>query len=133
MRNNRRGARAESERQVHYLASRFTGEHGGEDEREVGDANADAGELMRVDDGGKVGAAAVQAGGFGEKIIILGKENATEGGGAEQEVGIGQTGGAIILRGENIETFAAKCPRDGEGHMDIHVERLAHRASAALI
>ena len=33
----------------------------------------------------------------------------------------------------SIVAFAAERPRDGEGDMDIHVERLAHRAAAALI
>ena len=73
-----------------HLAARFVREHGGEDEREVGDANADAGELMRIDYGGKGGAGVVEPGGFGEKVIVLGKEDAPEGTGAEQEVGIGR-------------------------------------------
>ena len=113
--------RADSERQVQHLAARFVREHGSEDEREVGDANTDAGELVRVNDGGKGGTGAVQPGGFREKVIVLRKEHAPEGTGAEQDVGIGQAGGAVVLSGEDIVAFASERPRDGEGDMDIHV------------
>ena len=104
---------------MNHLAALFVREYGGEDKGEVSDANADAGELMRIDDGGKRGAGVVEPGGFGEKVIVLSSENAPEGGGAAHVVG-GRRSGLTGAFGENFLRAGIEHSRG----MDAHREEL---------
>lgn len=63
---------------------------------------------------------------FGQEVVVLGDQNATESPGAVEDVWIPESLGTIFLGGDNVDAAPSKLLGDSERHLMIHVEPKRH-------
>jgi hypothetical protein len=64
--------------------------------------------------------------GFAEQTAISCKQDAAQGTCAVQQFRIGEAGGAVVLRGEDVNPAEAQFSGDGTRDVDVHIEPEAH-------
>lgn len=99
---------------VEKMVSGVFASRGFENDFQVADTAADGFELVCVDDRCVLPSGPLTVDDFCQKILILTEKHASEHGCPIQQIGVGQTGSAIILGSQNIEALAPQGTGDGQ-------------------
>lgn len=105
---------------------------GAEDQGEVLGAHPYRYVLMGVNDSGEINTLSKSSSGFCEKVFILGENQTAELTRSGQKLAVRKSGGPVFLSRQNVKSLVAKCPRDGEEHVNVRIKPMLHDAAAAL-